>query len=303
MIQFHSLKVAKIKEETINSVSITFEVPKFLKENYSFKAGQYLTLKAKIKGDLTLRSYSICSPPNSGLLKIGVKAISNGLFSNYLNDTLREGDVLEVSTPEGRFVVENVHLKNTFMGIAAGSGITPVISILKNVLLSHKESKFVLLFGNKSIKETMFYDEIENLKISLDVKESKKILSLEKKEKLDSEEEINKILEFFEEDDIDWGNLDNINQLMNICEEMNLDDVKKFSDIKLKEFHLKNICKLEKGALNREYSGSNYMFENYANAIQTMINNSTTNHDKLIKKLFKVFQKKTFVFFFFYLLH
>ena len=166
MIQFHSLKVAKIKEETINSVSITFEVPKFLKENYSFKAGQYLTLKAKIKGDLTLRSYSICSPPNSGLLKIGVKAISNGLFSNYLNDTLREGDVLEVSTPEGRFVVENVHLKNTFMGIAAGSGITPVVSILKNVLLSHKESKFVLLFGNKSIKETMFYDEIENLKIS-----------------------------------------------------------------------------------------------------------------------------------------
>ena len=166
MIQFHSLKVAKIKEETINSVSIIFDVPKFLQENYSFKAGQYVTLKAKIKGNLIFRSYSICSSPNSGLLKIGVKAVSNGLFSNYANTALREGDHLEVSTPKGRFVVENAYRKNTFFAIAAGSGITPVVSILKNVLLSNKESQFVLLYGNRSIKETMFFDEIEGLKIS-----------------------------------------------------------------------------------------------------------------------------------------
>lgn len=166
MIQFHSLKVAKIKEETINSVSIVFDIPNSLKEKYSFKAGQYVTLKAKIRGNLVLRSYSICSSPNSGLITIGVKAISNGLFSNYANNVLREGDVLEVSSPQGRFVVENANYKNTFLGIAAGSGITPVISILKSVLLSHKESKFILLFGNKSIKETMFYDEIEKLKSS-----------------------------------------------------------------------------------------------------------------------------------------
>lgn len=165
-MQFHTLKVAKIKEETINSVSIVFDIPSSLKKKYSFKAGQYVTLKATIKGDLLLRSYSICSSPNSGLLKIGIKALSDGLFSNYVNNALREGDVLEVSEPEGRFVVEKANSKNTFLGIAAGSGITPVISILKNVLLSHMESKFVLLFGNKSIKETMFYDEIEELKAS-----------------------------------------------------------------------------------------------------------------------------------------
>ena len=165
-MRFQTLKVAKIKEETKNSVSITFDVPSDLKENYSFKAGQYVTLKATIKGDFILRSYSICSSPNSGLLKIGVKAISGGLFSNYVNNALREGDMLEVSEPEGRFVVEKANSKNTFLGIAAGSGITPVISILKNVLLSHMESKFILLFGNKSIQETMFYDEIEELKTS-----------------------------------------------------------------------------------------------------------------------------------------
>jgi len=163
-MQFHTLKVTKIKEETINSVSIAFDIPSSLKKKYSFKAGQYVTLKATVKGDLLLRSYSICSSPNSGLLKIGIKALSDGLFSNYVNNALREGDILEVSEPEGRFVVEKANSKNTFLGIAAGSGITPVISILKNVLLSHKESKFVLLFGNKSIKETMFYDEIEELK-------------------------------------------------------------------------------------------------------------------------------------------
>ncbi len=165
-MRFQTLKVAKIKEETINSVSITFDIPKSLKENYSFKAGQYVTLKAKIKGNFILRDYSICSSPNSGLLKIGIKAISDGLFSNYVNNALREGDSLEVSEPKGRFLVKTPNVKNTFLGIAAGSGITPVISILKNVLLSHKESKFVLLFGNKSIKETMFYDEIEELKAS-----------------------------------------------------------------------------------------------------------------------------------------
>lgn len=166
MIQFHSLKVVKIKQETINSVSITFDIPKALKENYCFKAGQSVTIKAKINGNLILRSYSICSSPNSGLLKIGVKAVSNGLFSHYANTVLREGDHLEVSKPEGRFIVENPNRKNTFFAIAAGSGITPVISILKNVLLSNKESQFVLLYGNRSIKETMFFDEIEGLKIS-----------------------------------------------------------------------------------------------------------------------------------------
>tara|TARA_X000000368_G_scaffold370573_1_gene319839 strand:+ start:17531 stop:18577 length:1047 start_codon:yes stop_codon:yes gene_type:complete len=164
LTKFYSLKVAKIKEETKNSVSITFDVPSDLKENYSFQSGQYVTLKAKIKGNLVLRSYSICSSPNSGFLQIGVKAISNGVFSNYVNNALREGDMLEVSKPEGRFVVETPDIKNNFIGIAAGSGITPIISILKNVLISNEESKFILLFGNKSIKETMFYREIENLK-------------------------------------------------------------------------------------------------------------------------------------------
>ena len=163
MQKFQSLKVLQIKEETTSAVSITFDVPQNLKSNYTFKSGQYLTLRAKIKGDLVTRSYSICSSPKSGLLSVAIKAIDRGLFSTYANEALRIGDSLEVSLPEGRFVFDNDNSKKTFFGIATGSGITPISSILKDTLISNTSSQFVLLYGNKSIADTMFHLEIEKL--------------------------------------------------------------------------------------------------------------------------------------------
>ena len=102
-----SLTVSNIKEETLNSVVISFEIPSNLKSQYAFKAGQYLTLSSNISGEKVKRSYSICSSPQSQKLQVGVKAIENGVFSNYVNDALREGDSIEVSVPEGRFILED----------------------------------------------------------------------------------------------------------------------------------------------------------------------------------------------------
>lgn len=166
MQKFHTLKILKIKAETTNSVSVSFEVPDKLKNYYLYKAGQYVTLKAKIKGDSVLRSYSICSSPKSERLTVAIKAIEGGLFSNYANDALREGDVLDVSKPEGRFVFQGNDSQETLFGIAAGSGITPFMSIIKDALFVNNKNKFVLLYGNKNIGDSMFHFEIKDLKLN-----------------------------------------------------------------------------------------------------------------------------------------
>jgi ring-1,2-phenylacetyl-CoA epoxidase subunit PaaE len=164
--KFHQLKISNIKEETTNAVAITFDIPSHLTELFSFKSGQYITLRAKIKGELITRSYSICSSPQSELLTVAVKSIKGGVFSNYANDVLRKGDLLEVSRPEGRFIFENDNSKKIFCGIAAGSGITPILSIIKDTLSSNTDNKFVLLYSNKSIAETMFFNDIKGLESS-----------------------------------------------------------------------------------------------------------------------------------------
>jgi ring-1,2-phenylacetyl-CoA epoxidase subunit PaaE len=164
--KFHQLKISNINEETTNAVAITFDIPSHLTELFSFKSGQYITLRAKIKGELIARSYSICSSPQSELLIVAVKSIKGGVFSNYANDVLRKGDLLEVSRPEGRFIFENDNSKKIFCGIAAGSGITPILSIIKDTLSSNTDNKFVLLYSNKSIAETMFFNDIKGLESS-----------------------------------------------------------------------------------------------------------------------------------------
>ena len=166
MQKFHSLKILKIKAETTSSVSISFEVPDNLKNYYLYKAGQYVTLKAKIKGDSILRSYSICSSPKSGRLTVAIKSIERGLFSNYANEALREGDVMDVSKPEGRFVFQGDDSQEALFGIAAGSGITPLMSIVKDALVVNDKNKFVLLYGNKNIGDSMFHFEIKDLKLN-----------------------------------------------------------------------------------------------------------------------------------------
>ena len=161
MSQFHKLAIRELHKETEACVTISFQVPAELKDVYNFKAGQYITLKSHIDGKEVRRDYSICSSPNSGILKVAVKAVADGNFSSYANSHLKVGDVIEVAPPNGRFVFEpNASKERTIAAFAAGSGITPVMSILKSVLESEPKSNFVLVYGNKSPKDTIFLDEL-----------------------------------------------------------------------------------------------------------------------------------------------
>ncbi|SEH83228.1 ring-1,2-phenylacetyl-CoA epoxidase subunit PaaE [Paenimyroides aquimaris] len=163
MSKFNPLKVKEIKRETPLAVSIVFDVPADLKADYQFEAGQYVNIKSIINGEELRRSYSISSSPKSDELRIVVKAVENGVFSNYATQQLQVGDILEVAVPEGKFVLENKDAK-VIAGIAAGSGITPIISLAKDVLENATDTIFVLIYGNKSVEDTIYYNEIEALK-------------------------------------------------------------------------------------------------------------------------------------------
>ena len=160
MSSFHSLKVSNIERITSKAVVVSFEIPDSLKTEFEFLAGQYIGLQAQINGEKVRRSYSICSAPQSGILEVGIKEVPKGVFSGYVNKQLAVGDILEVSTPEGRFTLTSETTDNTLVGIAAGSGITPIMSIIKSVILDQSNSQFVLLYGNKSPEETLFYEEL-----------------------------------------------------------------------------------------------------------------------------------------------
>jgi ring-1,2-phenylacetyl-CoA epoxidase subunit PaaE len=164
MSDFHTLTISEITKETPNSVIISFEVPDSLKSKYEFKAGQYLTLKHSVDGKEIRRAYSICSPANGKKWQVGVKKVEGGTFSVFANTQLKEGDDIEVMIPEGKFVVEP-DLKNdkNYAAFAAGSGITPVISIIETVLKKEPNSKFLLAYGNTTKEETMFYDRLLEL--------------------------------------------------------------------------------------------------------------------------------------------
>lgn len=165
MAQFHTLHVETIKRLTNKSVTITFKVPDALKSDFTFLAGQYITLKTTIDGKEVRRAYSICSAPQEGLT-VAVKEVENGTFSTYVNSTLKEGDSLDVQTPEGRFKIENSAFAKaqTYAAFAAGSGITPILSMIKTTLTQSAESKFVLVYGNRTPEETMFLKELTALR-------------------------------------------------------------------------------------------------------------------------------------------
>lgn len=163
MSKAHSLRISDYRRETPSAVSIAFDVPSNLKETFAFHAGQYLTLEALINGEKVRRAYSICSSPQSGELRVAIKEVENGLFSGYANQSLQVGDTLEVFPPEGRFVFDS-DLTQQIGAIAAGSGITPILSIAKTVLDRNSESTFALLYGNKTQEESIFFDEIAALK-------------------------------------------------------------------------------------------------------------------------------------------
>lgn len=165
MSNFYELTIQKVIKETDNAISIAFKIPENLKNEFQYKAGQYITIKKKLAGEEVRRAYSLCSKPNSNEFKVAVKAVDNGTFSVFATTILKEGDVLQVSKPEGKFVLETS--KNTsknYIGVAAGSGITPIMSMIKAVLTEEPNSTFTLVYGNKIEAETIFKSEIDALK-------------------------------------------------------------------------------------------------------------------------------------------
>jgi len=167
MPQFYPLTVQEIKRETPLSVSITFLAPSEHTKAFAFEAGQYITIKHTLGEKELRRSYSLCTTPKSNVLKVAVKQVENGLFSVFANTKLTVGDVLQVSPPEGKFVFsKNNNTKNNYLAIAAGSGITPVLSIVKTALEEDATCTFLLIYGNKTAADTIFLNELKELQNS-----------------------------------------------------------------------------------------------------------------------------------------
>lgn len=163
MAEFHKVNIQEIKQETADAVSVVFKIPENLKADFKFKAGQYITLQKEINNEEIRRAYSICSTPNSGEIRVAIKKVENGIFSTYATSSLKVGDEIEISVPEGRFLL-NTEANKNYIGFAAGSGITPILSMVKTVLETESTSNFTLVYGNKSIADTIFFDELEQLK-------------------------------------------------------------------------------------------------------------------------------------------
>lgn len=163
--KFHSLKVKDIRKETVDCVSIAFEIPQELGDVYQFKQGQYLTLRETIHGEDIRRSYSICSGIFDNELRVAVKKVDGGVFSTWANEELKVGHEMQVMTPMGSFTSEiEPDKKKRYLLVAAGSGITPVISIAKSVLKAEPNSEVSLIYGNRWFNTIIFRDELEDLK-------------------------------------------------------------------------------------------------------------------------------------------
>ena len=163
--RFHRLAVSDIRRETSDAVSMTFAIPGDLAEAYRFASGQYLTLRTMLGGEEVRRSYSICSGPDDGEIRIAVKRVDGGAFSNFVTDELKHGDMLDVMTPTGRFgVTPAPGQARIHAGFAAGSGITPILSIAKSVLAREPGSRFFLIYGNRSSEGMLFRAELDELK-------------------------------------------------------------------------------------------------------------------------------------------
>ncbi|MBB3211448.1 ring-1,2-phenylacetyl-CoA epoxidase subunit PaaE [Herbaspirillum sp. Sphag1AN] len=165
MSKFYPLTVGKVKQETRDTIVVTFEVPDDLKETFHYQQGQHLTLRADINGEDLRRSYSICSAVQDQQLRVAIKRTPGGVFSTWANDTLKPGQSLQVMPPMGHF---NLPLSPTnekhYLGFAAGSGITPMLSIIKTTLLTEPHSRFTLVYGNRASSSVIFKEELTDLK-------------------------------------------------------------------------------------------------------------------------------------------
>ena len=164
-IHFHPLRVKEIKKETADCVSVCFEIPEELRKTFAYKQGQSLTMRAMINGEEVRRTYSICSSPLDTEWKVAIKKVEGGLFSGFANDELKSGDTLEVMEPVGKFYTDlDPSQKKNYLAFAAGSGITPVLSLVKTTLKTEPGSSFTLVYGNKSRGSIIFFEELEGLK-------------------------------------------------------------------------------------------------------------------------------------------
>lgn len=164
-IHFYSLRIKNIRRETNDCVSLLFDVPAELNQAFQFVQGQSLTLKTTINNDEVRRSYSICSSPYDKELRVAIKKVEGGLFSTFANEQLKPGDQLDVMQPSGKFYTPlNPHNKKHYVAFAAGSGITPVLSLIKATLQAEPKSTFTLVYGNRSRSSIIFFEELEALK-------------------------------------------------------------------------------------------------------------------------------------------
>ena len=163
--RFHPLRIAEVRPETADSVSLRFEVPPALAAEYAFVQGQHVTLRAQFGGQEVRRSYSICSGADDAELRVAIKHVPGGLFSGFANRELHAGDVVDVLTPEGRFhtPLDPSQTKH-YVAFAAGSGITPVLSLIRTTLAREPRSRFTLLYGNRRQSSAMFHETLEDLK-------------------------------------------------------------------------------------------------------------------------------------------
>jgi ring-1,2-phenylacetyl-CoA epoxidase subunit PaaE len=164
-MEFYNLSIKNIRKETVDCVSISFHIPAELKSTFAYTQGQYITLKTTINNEEIRRSYSLCSSPFDDDFRIAVKRVDGGLFSTFANHQLQVNDVLEVAAPNGKFysLLQSSNQKK-YIAIAAGSGITPTLSIIKTTLIAEPQSQFILVYGNKNTGSIIFKEEIEALK-------------------------------------------------------------------------------------------------------------------------------------------
>lgn len=164
-LKFYSLKVADVRPETSDCVSVQLEVPAELTDLFQFTPGQYLTLRTHLDGAELRRSYSICSARGDNELRVAIKKVEQGKFSTHANEQLKKGDMIDVMPPMGKFVSRPSEKKSrSYLAFAAGSGITPIMSIMKTVLAEEPDSKFTLIYGNRSKNSIIFREAIEALK-------------------------------------------------------------------------------------------------------------------------------------------
>lgn len=165
MSQFYPLNVSSVAKNTRDAVVVTFDVPEHLQQKFDFRPGQYLTLRTQLDGEELRRSYSICAAPGDGRLRVAIKRLNDGAFSTWANAELHSGQVLDVMPPDGHFTVDfNPTQARHYVAFAVGSGITPILSLIKSALETEAESRFTLFFGNRASSAVLFREEIEDLK-------------------------------------------------------------------------------------------------------------------------------------------